>query len=486
MSSLLDLPDDLICEILGQSGLGGLAYWSLTCRRIHALLRAHERHLSKKVYLSNLDSPPHGHDIDWVQEVKDLALTLRAYNHESMTRFKYRDRKTIEETIAKLLRNATPAQGVSPLSSSPTHLPSRNVLFLSRLFDKGTWRARFLLLSDIHTPHDEVSRPSNSLFGVEAKYHCLYGQVVTSHGGGISPHGIIYDAHKSYELAEYKVYDLVEYVGSGSWGPFKADGSGAVNWARVEAAMVVLANNTADMGHEMGYLVNAPPFSGSYPNSYCCPFLGRELLPAAIAADPYGITGTWVRVLSSMDPQSFRSFNWPGPVPPVDARDLFDRQSTKHVLMDLKTAEIEIPGPSNAGSLPVVRFTGNAQPMNGVFDENLFFDITGSCRTTPRGDVQWEMTCIFRGRARWRVEAIQIGGVRSGRGAVGSWFPADLDEEGPVGPVAFWKTADIPPGVARSGGRHHHRHFAGEAQNQNELKVPDLEGVRGKVGRLED
>ncbi len=64
---------------------------------------------------------------------------------------------------------------------------------------------------------------------------------------------------------------------------------------------------------------------------------------------------------------------------------------------------------------------------------------------------------------RWRSEGIQIGGVQSARGVMGTWFDKyvsssspvqtiipvaevyiyrDFDEHGPAGPTCFWKYSD--------------------------------------------
>lgn len=37
---------------------------------------------------------------------------------------------------------------------------------------------------------------------------------------------------------------------------------------------------------------------------------------------------------------------------------------------------------------------------------------------------------------------MQIGGPRSARGILGSWFDKDYDVHGPAGPTAFWKLSD--------------------------------------------
>ena len=48
----------------------------------------------------------------------------------------------------------------------------------------------------------------------------------------------------------------------------------------------------------------------------------------------------------------------------------------------------------------------------------------------------------YSGEERWRSEGVQVGGVRSKRGVVGTWFDKDYDVHGPVGPTAFWKLSD--------------------------------------------
>jgi hypothetical protein len=51
------------------------------------------------------------------------------------------------------------------------------------------------------------------------------------------------------------------------------------------------------------------------------------------------------------------------------------------------------------------------------------------------------LTCDS-GEERWRSDGIQVGGVRSKRGVIGTWFDKDFDPHGPAGPTAFWKVGD--------------------------------------------
>jgi hypothetical protein len=89
----------------------------------------------------------------------------------------------------------------------------------------------------------------------------------------------------------------------------------------------------------------------------------------------------------------------------------------------------------------------------------------GTVRQTPEGEIRWTTFSIFHGEERWRSEGIQVGGLRSARGVLGSWFDKcvlgphlehhrcgglavlltvdrDYDMHGPAGPTAFWKVTD--------------------------------------------
>jgi len=89
---------------------------------------------------------------------------------------------------------------------------------------------------------------------------------------------------------------------------------------------------------------------------------------------------------------------------------------------------------------------------------------TGTVRTTRSGAIRWTSFSIFHGEERWRSEGVQIGGIRSARGILGSWFDKDYDVHGPAGPTAFWKVSDdiaeekpkIGPGIGVGIGVLHH------------------------------
>ena len=49
------------------------------------------------------------------------------------------------------------------------------------------------------------------------------------------------------------------------------------------------------------------------------------------------------------------------------------------------------------------------------------------------GDIKWRMISSYGGGDRWSSEGIQIGGVGSARGVVGTWTGNDHDDRDPVG-----------------------------------------------------
>ncbi|KAK7218511.1 hypothetical protein V2G26_006514 [Clonostachys chloroleuca] len=204
------------------------------------------------------------------------------------------------------------------------------------------------------------------------------------------------------------------------------------------------------------------PFFGSFAHSYVPTNL--PTLSDLDAADPYGVTGTYYRVVCFLDHSDFIRFNFSNmgivthniPRPPLDRGE-----ATRLILMDLEVTRIEPPGPNDDREFPVVHFKGVSRSFDTDFIEDVHSTLSGSVRMTEEGEVKWSSVSAFDGQERWRSEGVQIGGVQSARGVVGTWFDSDYDIHGPVGPTAFWKAADCknPRGGAAEG-RERHDHAA--------------------------
>jgi len=209
----------------------------------------------------------------------------------------------VHATLTRLLQRASHSSGAPPSSSpspSSSSSSSRNAALLARLFEDEATREAFLCRSFLfERARGHVGRfadPPRPAHRLAAHLHCLYGAPVlrcgraAARGRGGGP--------RLYPFACSKVYDLRQHTEATRWGPFAADGSGRVDWEKVEAVLLVLRSNMRDKGLDgfrlFANLWNAP-FVGSWPHSYRPrpPLRERSELDER---DPYGVAGTWLRV----------------------------------------------------------------------------------------------------------------------------------------------------------------------------------------------
>lgn len=125
-----------------------------------------------------------------------------------------------------------------------------------------------------------------------AQLHCLYGTPIQNVGRLRS--------ERTYPFACSTVYDMRGHTARTRWGPFRDDGSGRVDWEKVEAVMIVLGYNIQSKRFVAKLFsdVWSTPFSGSWARSYMptpAPSPPPELSSLELS-DPYGVTGTWYRV----------------------------------------------------------------------------------------------------------------------------------------------------------------------------------------------
>ncbi|EAQ88248.1 hypothetical protein CHGG_04867 [Chaetomium globosum CBS 148.51] len=313
-----------------------------------------------------------------------------------------------------------------------------------------------------------VTQESREVFQMSAKLHCLYGWGLGFEDGvrhgqteGAAWRGrLTFARHRGgvYPLACSKVYDLREYTRGTKWGPFldlgeEEDAEVRVDWEKVEAILVVLGGNIRCKGLErfpIFWHFWGKPFAGSWNGSYI-PWSrdrekGEELEVKELdRLDPYGVAGSWLRVVSFLDFSDFFHFNFPIidslprdlPRPPLDVG-----QATRLILMRIRVSKVEPAGPGDHPDHPVTHFTGFSRALDGSWDDNADASIRGTVRVTPEGEVRWTSYSVFHGEERWKSEGVQIGGIKSARGVVGTWFDKDFNAQGPCGPTAFWKISD--------------------------------------------
>jgi len=193
---------------------------------------------------------------------------------------------------------------------------SRNLDFLRNAFVDKDNRDVFLCSSSLYrygvAPNQ---RPAETVQDrrYSAKLHVLFGTLTD-----VTPQAFL----STHPVARSIVYDIRRYTDGTLWGPFLDDGLQRIDGEKMEALMVDLGHNLRQFSERTKGLFQPPwdrPFTGVTPNSYTpsepmirCPHfepqpsfvplssskpkLSKQIDPALVAQDPYGITGTWRRV----------------------------------------------------------------------------------------------------------------------------------------------------------------------------------------------
>ncbi|EXM25426.1 hypothetical protein FOTG_07856 [Fusarium oxysporum f. sp. vasinfectum 25433] len=439
---ILQLPAEILHHILQWIAPADLVILPRVCKAFQTVTKVNHK-LYRDVYMNTLDEPSN-QSLDYEQEIRDFVKLESICNNPEKSELEF-----VHDTVTRLLKNASPSHDEA-INLSKTHAPSRNVAHLQSLFSRDDTAEAFLQGSSLFNrlrrqpTRDSISAPTScddgyrTLQQQSAHLHCLYSRPILNVGRLRSM--------KTYPYACSKVYDLRQFTQNTGWGPFKDDGTFNVDWEKVEAILIVLGHNIGARRQIARIFAEVwdSPFSGSFQNSFMAP--PPRDITSLEARDPYGVTGTWYRIVCFLDYSDFFAFNFgdpelitaDAPRPPLDVGE-----ATRIIMMKVNVTSIEEPGPEDGQELPVVHFRGVSRSLDDSFDDNANSNIRGTTRLTKEGEVRWTTFSIFHGVERWRSEGVQIGGVRSARGVVGNWFDSDYDAHGPAGPTAFWKGATL-------------------------------------------
>ncbi|KAL7789066.1 hypothetical protein V8C37DRAFT_411418 [Trichoderma ceciliae] len=446
MSHLTTLPNEILHNILQWLTPRDLGSLPRVCRALRSFVNENHK-LCQEVYLHNFDSPPNDERLDWEAELHDIVrlenICLREEVEDKEDKLSF-----VYQVVNRLLRQASSA-GYA-IDKSDTQYASRNAGFLSSLFGNEINRAAFFQKSSLferlyRSQHRQLSSVnlSREQRQQSAKLHCLYGKPILKIGSLRST--------RTYPYACSRVYDIRQYTTRTRWGPFMDDGSDRVDWEKVEAILIVLGNNI--YAKKLARLFDEfwdNPFSGSWKGSFISSTNPDK--SSLDGMDPYGVTGTWYRIVCFLDYNDFFSYNFTNPdrdEPPLDTLDV--GEATRLIIMRIHVTKIEQAGPDSeySSDLPIVHYEGISHPLGDSWDDNASSDLRakeytlkGTVGLTKEGEVRWTSVSIFHGHERWKSEGVQIGGPRSARGVIGNWFDRNYDPHGPCGPSAFWKASD--------------------------------------------
>ncbi|KAI0386036.1 hypothetical protein F5Y04DRAFT_162127 [Hypomontagnella monticulosa] len=451
MVLLTELPPEIVHHVLGYVDPPDLAWIPRICKSFYYTVKGNAS-LFKDVYLNHFDQPSTKSSVDWEKGLKDIVRLQVICDDRKNIQNKKDELPFVYDTVKTFLQNAaTDTERVQ----FTTYPESRNARLLGSIFGKEANQAAFLCRSFLF----ERARRNIENEGMfkeherenhqkSAHLHCLYGAPMLY----AQPESPKTRHNKMSPYACSKVYDLRQYSQKSRWGPFMSgddndsdDGVDRVDWEKVEAILIVIGANLRKLGFMKFPICKNfwdEPFAGTWPMSY----KPRELEPLE-QQDPYGITGTWLRVVCFLDYTDFFAYNFTSENndrriarPAIDVGE-----ATRLILMKLHVTGIEPPGPNDGQELPVVHFEGISRSLDDSYDENANSDLRGmrgSVRLTRDGEVRWTTFSVFSGVERWRSESVQIGGVKSAKGVFGNWFDKDFDPRGPAGPTVFWKVSD--------------------------------------------
>ncbi len=347
-------------------------------------------------------------------------------------------------------------------TASADYEKSLNMTFLTEAFKNQVNLDTLLCSSSLFEHAGSKSShpaPTPSEQQLSAKMHVFYGRSVEPLLDADDENA---RARRVHPYARSRVYDLRRYNDYNEWGPFLDDGTCSIDWEKVQCIMTVLLYNLRALNERSTYHQRGSrqwperrnnPFDGTAPYSFVpiptpCPAHEaakvKEPVPDLAAEDPYGVTGTWRRIVCFLDYTDLYAFNFEGArLPLPEERPPIDTQEAIRIItLKIRVTAVSPPGEDDHPDWPVVSFNGTSRSMHTSWDPNANSKIRGTVRTTKEGEVRWTSFSIYHGEERWRSEGVQIGGLRSGRGIIGTWFDKDYDVHGPAGPTAFWKTSD--------------------------------------------
>jgi hypothetical protein len=346
MATLLELSHELLHCILTEIAPTDLSAVSRTCKDLNSYISGNKL-LHKDIYLQRYDQPEA--DTNWETEIHDL-VKLEKILDSSHRQVKQDALEFAAARIEYLLETSCqdPDNSLNIRLLADHFANASNVdalLCSSALFDRAG--------GEEHVPAN-----TEELRQTSAKLHCMYGVPIDeiparplfriwhtdSQTSSASFTRVRTRPKPTHTFARSKVYDLRQYTEATLWGPFRDDGTQRVDWEKIEAIMVVLGFNLRKFTEKSDGrfpMIWDEPFVGASPNSYMtAPKVTgptaeldldllkiRELALNLNALDPYGVTGTWMRVVCFLDFNDLYAFNFaPGlraddQRPPIDTEE---------------------------------------------------------------------------------------------------------------------------------------------------------------------
>lgn len=455
MIDLLDLPQEILANILSFLNPHSLARFGQSCKTAHSIVDPGNQLLWRSAYLHVFDDPgdassmmPGGADRpgpheqwSWHDELSRRFSALAAV-HSSKWCGLNSNAGTHVSALLNILDTAKFTPTAQDLARGKTAREDDRTISLNlQLLAKLVADERDGLESLIHDcpsegdsprrarpyPHTRsvtVSEAEKNRSAQAARLHVMYGLTNREH-----------IEHKARGSARRKVYDWSLTGPENDYAPFLRDRSGGIDWPLLEAIVSVISRNFT-MCVE-GQVTMPQGFHFSIPH--------RTLKdPTTPAADWARVTGPWWGTYSFLDYADLFTFNnWEevalGARPTLDdePEDCGDLMKLELHLDDSLAGDPRLKTDLPACTdLPVLYFSGLSRGQAGFHRPAI--GVRGTASLVPGGrEVRWRFLIRYGGQDQWQLEGVQPGGVRSG-GIFGIWTQCDHEVNGPVGPFCYF------------------------------------------------
>lgn len=422
LPTLLKIPTEINERIITMSEPTAVSAMAQSCTYFRNLIhRPLDQHIWRSLYLVKFDdpkltlsfnnSPPT--DYPWARSFQDrvraeILLTRRSKFH------------TLSHTDQDfVLRMLTDAVSFSPIAASLTS--SQDLQWVKRLIVAGE------VFKDFHL----IPYPSQ----LHVRLHVYFG--FTYEEGQPSVDSDARLASRTF------VYDLRKYTRANLWGPFQVLSTSQVrsasqvrvDWTYLDHMINVVAMNLEDLLELRDEL--RPPMGLGAVTAYSAPNTDPS------SHDWAGIEGKWYRYVCFMDYRDLFALNFSTPADntPLNTSIFEDDDFQEAVrLIELDLRIVKKAADSQNPTRPILHFEGSSKNTTQQGNETR---VRGTVQMTADGQVRWKYVSVYDGFTQWSSEGIQIGGVASAMGVVGTWTGARHSEHDPVGPFWLWKVENF-------------------------------------------
>lgn len=410
MPLLLGLPQELIGNVLTFLDACDLVSFGATCKYARSHLDPSSNQLLwRSAFLHAYDEPisayrmqrhtstPQQRTWDWYHELKRRFMTSRYLDRHTEARFEHPlDEETMIEVLLDMIDTSKSCfthgiHGEIHVPESPSRhadwKSSKNILCIPDREDFSIAMDQLVRETRLVDPNIEpaididrpltrsmsINRLNAPRSNVASRLHTLSGVTVREERD-----------RKALGRARCIVYDWALTTAKSEWSPCKDDGSGEVDWKRLEAIMTVCIRSFQTSLR--GRLVLPQGFKYSIPH--------RTLRPLSAPHDWARVTGNWCGTYVFLNWEDLLEYNmWPGPESGRPNLDDGPEQCGGLMKLDLRLDETIKDDPRLQSELPMCEdlpplyFSG----LSKSYDWSLATAVRGRVSLVPGGrEVRWK------------------------------------------------------------------------------------------------